>query len=204
VISLFQTLAFTATSTLTFLGIGFQRPIFAFHWVPDFSSASGNSLHRLNRGNFLNNCNCQRNIYARFEVFAAVTMENVVFWDITTQFLSHRRHITSPLHSPAGYCYVKFEVFTAVTMKNVVFWDIKTQFVHHRRDITSPLHSPAGYCYVRFQVFTAATMKNVVFWDIKIQSVAQPPSSTHLSWILFYCFLSHTVSSSSQFLLIFI
>jgi hypothetical protein len=35
----------------------------------------------------------------RFEVFTAVTMKNVVFWDIRTQFVLHRRHITSPLHS---------------------------------------------------------------------------------------------------------
>jgi hypothetical protein len=79
----------------------------------------------------------------RFEVFTAVTMKNVVFWDIKTQFVLHRRHITSPLHSPAGYCYVRFEVFTEVTMKNV-FWDIKTQFVLHRRHITSPLQSPTS------------------------------------------------------------
>jgi hypothetical protein len=52
-------------------------------------------------------------------------MKNVVFWDIKTQFVLHRRHITSPLQSSAGYCYVRFEVFTAVTTKNVVFWDKK-------------------------------------------------------------------------------
>jgi hypothetical protein len=45
-------------------------------------------------------------------------MKNVVFWDIKTPFILHRRHITSPLQSPASYCYVRFEVFTAVTMKN--------------------------------------------------------------------------------------
>jgi hypothetical protein len=38
----------------------------------------------------------------RYEVLAeAVTMKNVVFWDIKTQFVPHRRHITSPLQSPA-------------------------------------------------------------------------------------------------------
>jgi hypothetical protein len=37
--------------------------------------------------------------YVRFEVFTAVTMKNVVFWDIKTQFVLHRRHITSPLQS---------------------------------------------------------------------------------------------------------
>jgi hypothetical protein len=34
-----------------------------------------------------------------FEVFTAVIMENGVFWDIKTQFVLHRRHITSPLES---------------------------------------------------------------------------------------------------------
>jgi hypothetical protein len=38
----------------------------------------------------------------RFVVFTAVTMKNVVFWDIKTQFVPHRRNITSPLQSPAG------------------------------------------------------------------------------------------------------
>jgi hypothetical protein len=59
-------------------------------------------------------------------------MKNV-FWDIKTEFVPHRRNITSPLQSPAGLCCVSFEVFTAVTMKNTVFWGIKTQFVPHRR-----------------------------------------------------------------------
>jgi hypothetical protein len=38
----------------------------------------------------------------RFEVFTAVTMKNVVFWDIKPQFVLHRRHITSPLQSTAS------------------------------------------------------------------------------------------------------
>jgi hypothetical protein len=50
---------------------------------------------------------------------------NAVFWDIKTQFVPHRRQITSLLQSPTGLGYVRFEVFTAVTIKNVVFWDIK-------------------------------------------------------------------------------
>jgi hypothetical protein len=95
-------------------------------------------------------------------------MKNVVFWVIKSQFVLHRRHITSPLQSPASYCYVRVEVFTAVTMKNVVFWVIKTQVLLHRGHITSPLQSPASYCYVRFEVFTAVTMKNVVFWEIQV------------------------------------
>jgi hypothetical protein len=38
----------------------------------------------------------------RFEVFTAVTMNNVVFGDTKTQFVLHRRHITSPIQSPAS------------------------------------------------------------------------------------------------------
>jgi hypothetical protein len=34
-------------------------------------------------------------------VFTSVAMKNVVFGDIITQFVPHRRHITSPLQSPA-------------------------------------------------------------------------------------------------------
>jgi hypothetical protein len=40
--------------------------------------------------------------YVKFEVFTAVTMKNVVFWDIKPEFILHRRHITSPLQSPAS------------------------------------------------------------------------------------------------------
>jgi hypothetical protein len=36
-----------------------------------------------------------------FEVSTAVTMKNSVFCDIKTQSVLHRRHITSPLQSPA-------------------------------------------------------------------------------------------------------
>jgi hypothetical protein len=42
------------------------------------------------------------NFCVRSQVFTAVIKKNVVFWDIKTQFVLHRRHITSPLHSPAS------------------------------------------------------------------------------------------------------
>jgi hypothetical protein len=51
-------------------------------------------------------------------------MKNAVFWDIKTQFVPHRRHITSPLQTLADYCCVIFDVSTVVTMKNVVHWDV--------------------------------------------------------------------------------
>jgi hypothetical protein len=40
--------------------------------------------------------------YIRFEVFTAVTVKNAVLWDMKTQFVLQRRHITSPLQSPAS------------------------------------------------------------------------------------------------------
>jgi hypothetical protein len=51
-------------------------------------------------------------------------MKKIVFWDIITQFVPHRRHYVSTMF-PASKCYVRSEVFAAVTIKNVVFWDIK-------------------------------------------------------------------------------
>jgi hypothetical protein len=38
----------------------------------------------------------------RFEDFTAMTVKNSVFWDIKSEFVLHRRHITSPLQRPAG------------------------------------------------------------------------------------------------------
>jgi hypothetical protein len=73
-------------------------------------------------------------------------MKDVVFWDIKTQFVLHRRHIMSPLQSSAGYCYARFEFFTVVTMKNAIFWEVTpcgscknrrfggTQRLHHKGD----------------------------------------------------------------------
>jgi hypothetical protein len=77
-------------------------------------------------------------------MFTEVTMKYAVFWDIKSQFVPRKKHITAPLQSPTGKCYVRFEVFKAVTMKNAVFWDIKPQFVPQRKYISSPLQSLAG------------------------------------------------------------
>jgi hypothetical protein len=44
----------------------------------------------------------QEIIYVRFGDLTAVTIKNVVFWDIKTLFVLHRRHLTSPLQSPAS------------------------------------------------------------------------------------------------------
>jgi hypothetical protein len=62
------------------------------------------------------------------------------------QFVPHRKHINSPLQSPAGYYCVRFEVFKVVIIKNVIFWDVTlcgscenrrfggTYLVHHHGD----------------------------------------------------------------------
>jgi hypothetical protein len=42
------------------------------------------------------------NRVAGFEVFNAVSMNNVFFWDERNQFVPHKRHITSPLQNPAN------------------------------------------------------------------------------------------------------
>jgi hypothetical protein len=39
--------------------------------------------------------------YVKFGISKVVTMKNVVFWDINSQVVPHRQHITSPLQSPA-------------------------------------------------------------------------------------------------------
>jgi hypothetical protein len=51
------------------------------------------NIHRDDNGGLANG--------ERFEVFTAVTRKNVIFWDIKTQFILHRRNITSPLQSTA-------------------------------------------------------------------------------------------------------
>jgi hypothetical protein len=65
-------------------------------------------------------------------------MKNAVFWDIKTQFIPDRKHITSLQQSPAGLCYIRSEVFAAVTMNNIVFWHIKTKFLLHMKHYVSP------------------------------------------------------------------
>jgi hypothetical protein len=40
--------------------------------------------------------------HVKFQVFTVVIMKNAVFWDINTQFVPRKKHITSPLQSPAG------------------------------------------------------------------------------------------------------
>jgi hypothetical protein len=63
-------------------------------------SSETSVLRRTSLLNSQENDILQNNV--RREVFTAVTMKNDVFWDIKTQFVPHRQHITSPLQSSAG------------------------------------------------------------------------------------------------------
>jgi hypothetical protein len=92
-------------------------------------------------------------------------MKNVVFWDIRTEFVPHKRHISATESSQLMLC--KIEVFTAVTMKNAVLWDIKTRFVPNRKHYVSDTKpSRLMLC----EVFIAVTTKNAVFWDVSSPS----------------------------------
>jgi hypothetical protein len=64
-------------------------------------NGDSNSNNNTFKINFKKNAN-KLPSYVRFEIFTAVAMKNGVFWDIKTQFVLHRKHITSPLQSPAG------------------------------------------------------------------------------------------------------
>jgi hypothetical protein len=68
-----------------------------------FSVRTRKCVLRFNDNYFEKNLNAETQyVYVIFDVFTAVTMKNAIFWDIKTQFLLHRRHITSPLQIPAG------------------------------------------------------------------------------------------------------
>jgi hypothetical protein len=40
--------------------------------------------------------------YVRFEAFTVVVVKNAIFLDTKSQFVPHRKNITSPLQSPFG------------------------------------------------------------------------------------------------------
>jgi hypothetical protein len=95
-----------------------QRPLVL--WLrPSCSLLRGNSVassKKMKRNTRLQNCN-----YVRDEVFTAVTMKNSFFLDIKTQFVPHRRHVTSPLQSYWVFISQKttFFIVTAVKTSNL-------------------------------------------------------------------------------------
>jgi hypothetical protein len=70
-------------------------------------------------------------------------MKNVVFWDIKTQFVPHRRHIVSATE-PSSLMLCKIGDFHGGDYEECRLLGYKTQFIRHRRHITSPLQSPAS------------------------------------------------------------
>jgi hypothetical protein len=115
-------------------------------------------------------------------------MKNVVFWDIKTQFVLHRRHITSPLQSPASSCYVRFDVLTTVAMKNVVFWDVTpcSSFKNRRFGGTYLHHLGAKESVYLCTVFWLLLTTNVVSSSLSLSTlmiVAMHSSATSvLTW----------------------
>jgi hypothetical protein len=71
----------------------------------------------------------------RFELFTAVTMKNVVFWDKKTFRTSQKTHYISATETSR---------LTVCRIQGFHGDDINTQFLPHRRHITSPLQIPAG------------------------------------------------------------
>jgi hypothetical protein len=74
-------------SSFTLLNLIEVKCVSAENYLP--LSGKNNKLSKINMKS-----------YVGFEVSKTVTMKNAVFWDIKTQFVPHRRHITSPLQSP--------------------------------------------------------------------------------------------------------
>jgi hypothetical protein len=50
----------------------------------------------------LDPCKGGKSIQLCEEYYRILSIKNVVFWDIKTQFVLHRRHITSQIQSPAS------------------------------------------------------------------------------------------------------
>jgi hypothetical protein len=62
-------------------------------------------------------------------------MKNAVFWDIKTQFVPHRRHITSLLQSPAGEFYYDLR-YSGGDYVERVLWDVTPRLALVRTDVS--------------------------------------------------------------------
>jgi hypothetical protein len=82
--------------------------------------------------------------YVIFEVFTATTVTSAIFWDIKTQFVLHRRQITSPLQSqplmickkwrfPAG----DYEEYRLLGYKNPVRTSQETHYLSRDQPVNS-------------------------------------------------------------------
>jgi hypothetical protein len=72
----------------------------------------------------------------RFEIFTAMIIKNSVIWVMEAQFVLHKGHITSPLQSPASYCYVRFEVTVKNALVCYAVWLLKKTAFH--RTVSRP------------------------------------------------------------------
>jgi hypothetical protein len=91
---------------------------------------------------------------------------------IQIQFVPHRKHIMSPLQSPARWCCVgKESLFNVRTVRNT-----KIQSVPHRKHISSTLQRLSGWCSFGKQSLFIVT----ALWSTKIQSVPHRKHTTSL------------------------
>jgi hypothetical protein len=98
----------------------------------------------------LGNMHKAKQVRARFEVFTAVTMKNVVFWDIKHQFVPQRRHITSSLQSPASSCYVRFSGFHGGDYEECRLLRYKTPVLTSQETHHVSATESSQFSYVRF------------------------------------------------------
>jgi hypothetical protein len=75
-----------------------------------------------------------------------VTMKNVVFWDIKTQFLLHRRHVSATESSRLMLC--KILGFHGSDYEERRLLGYKTQFVLHRRHVSATESSRLMLCKI--------------------------------------------------------
>jgi hypothetical protein len=86
----------------------------------------------------------------------SVTMKNAVYWDIKAQFIPHRRHITSPLQSPADKAANKYKVFTF--LRRLRWLLVTATFVVHLFLSTRMMEAISSS---ETSVFTSATRRNI-------------------------------------------
>jgi hypothetical protein len=78
----------------------------------------------------------------KIEVFTAVTMKNVVFWDTKTQFVLHRRHVSATESSQLMLCKIwgfhgsNYEECRFLGYKNPVRTSQETRFRYRVQPVT--------------------------------------------------------------------
>jgi hypothetical protein len=101
-------------------------------------SAVNICLQRLSYPHFYTTHCRGRKFYMRFETFAVVTMKNVIFWDIKTQFVSQETHYMSATE-PSRLMLRKISGSYGRDYEEcrILGFTYKTQFLPHRKHYVS-------------------------------------------------------------------